>query len=80
MKKILETKDIITFEGANKKGERFLEKYDKRFNFKSRFYPGTGMYNRRKISSSTSKTQINKVKSSENPFKILGEYNIEDLL
>lgn len=34
--------------------------------------PGTGMYNRRKISSSTSKTQINKVKSSENPFKISG--------
>jgi radical SAM protein with 4Fe4S-binding SPASM domain len=46
MKKILDEKNIVTYEGFNSNGERFLEQYDKKFHFKSRFYPGTGLYKR----------------------------------
>ena len=43
MEKILETKNIVTYEGFDEDG-RFIEKHDKKFHFKSRFYPGTGFY------------------------------------
>lgn len=46
MKKILDTKNIVCFEGRNKKGEHFLEKVDKRFHYKSRFYTANGFYKR----------------------------------
>lgn len=46
MKKIFESENIVTYEGFNNKGERFLEKYDKKFHFKSRFYPEIGLYKR----------------------------------
>lgn len=46
MKKILDEKNIVTYEGFNTKGKRFLEQYDKKHHFKSRFYPETGLYKR----------------------------------
>lgn len=66
MKKLLETKNIVTYECFDKDGRRFLEKHDKASRFISRFYPDTGFYIRSGVIDKNGKeTSVDPVMCSE---------------